>query len=470
VLATFLLQGVAFGLLLTDSAAAQEYIEPPESAGITSDGVSAAPVILDGEVLFRVRGISPDPAKERARRIRDRLVGLATKSAVKADGGRLVRNGNRIDVIFGTTKVVTLYDADAALEQIDIEVLAEATLERISAAIQQYRTVRGQEPLLRSTGVLAGITFAAIVLWFAIRKFFGWLDRAIQRRVKRQIDKLEKASHRVFDARQFWHLSGGLLRALRLIMLIAVFLTWLNSALGIYPWTRPFAAEVFRLILDPLKAIGYGILNSLPDLAFIVVLVYIIRIVLRVTRTFFERVHRGSISLNNFDQEWALPTFRIVRVLVFAFGVIVAYPYIPGSQSDAFKGVSLFLGVIFSIGSSSFIGNIISGYSLTYRRAFRVGDRVQIGELVGDVIDTRMLSTQLRSTKNEEINIPNSVVLASHVINFSSLGESAGLILHTEVGIGYDVPWRQVEALLRMAAERTDGLVDDPPLRVERPL
>jgi small-conductance mechanosensitive channel len=151
-----------------------------------------------------------------------------------------------------------------------------------------------------------------------------------------------------------------------------------------------------------------------------------------------------------------------MRILVIAFALVVAYPYIPGSESEAFKGVSIFLGVVFSIGSSSFIANMIAGYSLTYRGAFREGDRVRIGDHMGEVVNVRALSTQLRSPKNEDVNIPNSEVLGSTVVNYSSFSREKGVILHTDVGIGYDTPWRQVEALLLMAAGRTDGLEADP--------
>jgi small-conductance mechanosensitive channel len=149
-------------------------------------------------------------------------------------------------------------------------------------------------------------------------------------------------------------------------------------------------------------------------------------------------------------------------VLVIVFAIIVAYPYIPGSESGAFKGVSLFIGIIFSLGSSSFISNFIAGYSMTYRRAFRVGDRVKLGDQVGDVEQIRLLVTHLRTVKNEEVIVPNSTIMGNEVVNYSSLARNPGLILHTTVGISYDVPWRQVEAMLLEAVARTPGLRREP--------
>jgi small-conductance mechanosensitive channel len=141
---------------------------------------------------------------------------------------------------------------------------------------------------------------------------------------------------------------------------------------------------------------------------------------------------------------------------------VVAFPYIPGSESSAFKGISIFLGVLFSLGSTSFIANILAGYTLTYRRVFKIGDRVKIADFIGDVVETKLQVTHLHTVKNEEIIVPNSMIVNGHVINYSSLAREKGLILHTSVTIGYDAPWRQVHAMLLMAAEKTPGLLREP--------
>jgi len=202
--------------------------------------------------------------------------------------------------------------------------------------------------------------------------------------------------------------------------------------------------------------------RAVPNLVFLTILTIIVRYALRMARLFFAAIERGAVKVSGFDRDWAWPTYRIVRLLAIAFAVVVAYPYIPGSESAAFKGVSLFLGVVFSLGSTSVISNIIAGYTMAYRRAFRVGDRIQINDTIGDVVERRLLVTRLRSPKNEEIVVPNSLILNSNVINYSSLAQEPGLILHTTVGIGYETPWRQVEAILLQAAERTQGLLREP--------
>lgn len=437
------------------------------AAGFTLDasdhGVHLASVTLDGESLFRLRGISAIPATTRVGRVKHNIITAAGDPALDPAAGHIEQDEDRYRLYIDGQFISYLYPADAAIEEVPLNVLAEAILQRTGEAIVKYREARSPRRLLVSTGILLAFTVLGVLLIVALNALFRWLLKLIEGTVKKRIENIERASHRIVDAAQLWEVVASILRGLRLLALFTIVLVWLNSALGLYPWTRPFATSIFHLVLNPLREIGTGILESLPDVAFLVILTFVVRFILKATKTFFTRVDRGWIRLRNFDRDWALPTYRIVRILIIAFALVVAYPYIPGSDSDAFKGVSIFLGVVFSIGSSSFIANMIAGYSLTYRGAFREGDRVQIGEYVGEVINVRSLSTQLRSLKNEDVNIPNSEVLASPVVNYSTFSRGQGIILHSDVGIGYDTPWRQVEALLLMAAERTEDLEAEPP-------
>jgi small-conductance mechanosensitive channel len=253
--------------------------------------------------------------------------------------------------------------------------------------------------------------------------------------------------------------------------MLAIVIVYVGFVLAQLPWTRGVSRDLTGFALRPLQVIGAGIVAQIPSLVFLAVLFFVVRLALRVIRLFFDAVEHDRVKLANFDAEWAQPTYKIVRIVVVAFGLIVAYPYIPGSGSAAFQGVSLFIGIVFSLGSSAAISNIIAGYMLTYRRAFKMGDRIKVGDAVGDVIEMRLQVTHLRSVKNEEIIIPNSQIMSGEVLNYSSLARAQGLILHTQVGIGYETPWRQVEAMLLLAAERTPGLSGEPrPFVLEKAL
>jgi small-conductance mechanosensitive channel len=174
-------------------------------------------------------------------------------------------------------------------------------------------------------------------------------------------------------------------------------------------------------------------------------------------------VQAGRIRFSNFYPEWAQPTYKIVRVLIYAFAAVMIYPYLPGESSPAFKGISVFLGVLFSLGSTSAVANFVAGVILIYTRGFRVGDWVTIGENTGEVVQTSMLATHVRTIRNEEITIPNSVVLGSYVTNFSLQAQEMGVVLHTSVTIGYDAPWRTIHNLLIDAALRSKHILHDPP-------
>ena len=451
-----------FLLLLLAALAAPAGLAQQNTSALNDEDL-AAPVVVDGETLFRLRGVSSFPARERARVVQGRIVELARDRDVPVTSGRLVPGDERIALFFGEHEIVTIFQADAELEQVELKVLAEVALTRVGQAVTEWRQARSPRALGFAFGWLLAFTAAAVVLVFVVIKLYGWLDRFAERQAKQRIEQLEKASHKLIDAAQIWSWIAGLLRGIKVLTIIVVIFAWLEASLGLFPWTRPLAASVLHLLLDPLRALGAGFVASLPNFAFLLVLYFVVRFVLRAVKAFFHRVAWGQIHLRNFDRDWAMPTYRIVRVVIVAFSLVIAYPYIPGSGSEAFKGVSIFLGVIFSIGSSSFIANIIAGYSLTYRRAYRDGDIVRIGDYMGKVIEMRLMNTRLRSVKNEQINIPNSLVLNSAVINYSSHLKDDGLLLHTEVGIGYDTPWRQVEAMLLMAAERTEGLEKQPP-------
>ena len=246
---------------------------------------------------------------------------------------------------------------------------------------------------------------------------------------------------------------------------------YLAFGLGAFPATGYLANHLFSIAVAPLKTMAQSAIDQVPNLVFLAVLAVVVRMGLRVLRVVFDAVERGAIRFSAFEPEWAQPTYKIVRFAIVAFAVVVAYPYMPGAQSAAFKGVSLFVGVLFSLGSSSAVANLIAGYMLIYRRAFKLGDRVQIGDVMGDVTESRIQVTRLRTVKNEEVVIPNSQILAAQVTNYSALAHTQGLILHTMVGIGYETPWRQVEAMLLIAAERTPGILCSPaPFVLQRAL
>jgi small-conductance mechanosensitive channel len=420
-----------------------------------------APVTLDGKTLFLVRGLTAYPAERRAETISQRIKAIAADRSIPTASLRVVEAPDRSNILAGDRFVMSVVDADA--EGVTRQLLAERIHLAVAEAIAAYRHDRSPRVLAVNTLYALGATLVAFLLWFALRRAFKQLDALADRRFKARIEGLEQRSRRLLQAQQVRGAVHNLLSSIHILLLLVISYLYLDVVLGLYPWTRPFAQRLLAIFLDPLRSMGSAFLGVLPNLIFIAVLVLVARYVLKVIHLLFAGIDQGTITFSGFDREWAWPTHKIVRVFVIVFALVVAYPYIPGSESEAFKGISIFLGVLFSLGSSSFIANMIAGYTMTYRRAFRIGDRIRIDDISGDVVEMRLMVTRLRTIKNEEIVVPNSLILNSHVLNYSTLAQSRGLILHTTVGIGYETPWRQVEGMLRLAAERTPGLLKEPP-------
>jgi len=451
-------------LLVPPGAAARAQPAPQEDREVPEEAaVPTAGVVVDGNVLFNLRGISSYPAQERARTVAENIVSVVRDRSFKAEELQVVESPAYSEIKAGDRTVLRVFDADARVESVERKLLAQFFLQRIQRAIVEYRNERSFWPLLKGglVAVLATIlTLALVLLVFRLKR---WLDGFAERNIRQRVPSLEVRSFKILPAKQIWTVARGALKAASTLAIIALAYLYLHFTLSLFPWTRPFATRLIPYVIDPLATMGRGFLGALPDLLFLVFLVYIVRIALKLLRMFFWSVERGAVPLSGFAPEGAQPTYRLVRVGVVAFAAVIAYPYIPGSASGAFKGVSIFLGVLVSVGGTSVIANVLAGYTMTYRRAFRVGDRVQINDVVGEVTEVRVLVTRLRTRKNEEVVIPNSVILNSQVVNYSALAPTLGLILHATVGIGYEVPWRQVEAMLQLAAERTPGALKDPP-------
>lgn len=424
--------------------------------------VDQAPVKLDGTTLFRVQTPGGFSASDRATAIAKRIEAAARDRTVDQAQVRTGVSEGLTAIFVGPTRIMVVTDADATLEGVSVDALAYGIENRLRSALVDYRAARTPENLRRSALLAAGasaayLVAAALSIWLTWR-LYQRLEAALHARVR----TVGIQAFAIVRAERLRVVVSGLLKLLRILALLILTFVWLVYALDLFPWTAGASVALLDLVVAPLATLGRDVLVAIPNLIFLAFMYYVVRIVLRVVRLFFEAVEQGKVTLQHFEADWAMPTYKIARLAVIVLGLVIAYPYIPGSDSAAFKGISLFLGVVLSLGSSTAMSNIIAGYMMTYRRAFRVGDRVKIDEVVGDVTAMRLQVTHLRTTKNEEVVVPNSQVINGHVINYSTLARKEGLLLHTTVRIGYETPWRQVEALLLEAASRTDGLAALP--------
>ena len=357
--------------------------------------------------------------------------------------------------------VITKLDAEPSGKT--PEELAQQILGEIQTALIAYRTRHS----LRTYGIGAAYSILAIIgLWLALylnNKAYGWLKKkssAIHDHLKGglRFKKIE-----VLSSRQIENIVQLTFKALRIFIVLLCLDLFLPLILSFFPETRPLSSRIFEYVIAPFAKIFHTIINYIPSLFFIFVIGVVTFYVLKVISYVFRLIESGELKSDWFYADWARPTYQIVRFFIIVTALISAYPYIPGSSSQAFQGVGLVLGAIISFASSSAISNIVAGVILTYTRAFRLGDRIKVGETTGDVVEKTLLVTRVETVKSEVVTIPNSLVMSAQIINFStSVEQGDGVILHTSVTIGYDVPWKQVRDLLVEAAKETKNILEKP--------
>ena len=422
-----------------------------------------APVEIDGKALFSVQGSSAFPAEERAAAIASRIRSVAADQTISPGDIRSIDRDHGIEIVAANQRLMTVLETDAKIAVVPKKALADLFVSRIQNAIVEYRQARSRTALLRSAGKSVATTGILVALVVLIIWFSKILHRALERRYRNRIHSIGIQSFKLVRAEQIRNALKRMIDFGRVVMILAVCFGYLHYVLAQFPWTRATSQRLSGYLTAPLETIVKGILANVPAIIFLVFLYWFTRFAIRLIHKFFNALKTGDVRLSGFDPEWADSTYKLIRVGIVALALIVAYPYIPGGRSEAFKGISIFIGIVFSLGSSSAIANLIAGYLMTYRRAFHVGDRIRIGDTLGDVAQMRLQVTHLKTPKNEEVIIPNSSLLNNEVVNYSSLARQGGLILHTTVGIGYETPWRQVEAMLILAARRTAGIMAEPP-------
>ena len=445
---------IAFLLMLGAGAAAGQTAQ--DSGSKAGGGV----VVYAGDSLFTIYGrLGPFGAGERATAIGRRLEEMAQALGSGADTIAVVNDEDRIELMVGDRVLMTVMPADAAPTGMSREALAPLWAARIEGSVKAVADRESATALLIDAAEAAAATVVFVLLLLLIKGFFARLDRLARSPL---VPSLRVQRFEVLSAARLSEVLAALVRVLRILATLLLIYIYLPLVLSLFPWTAPLSHRIVSYVLAPLKDLWTGFVGFLPDLFFIVVIVLVTRYLLKLVHLVFQALESGAVTLEGFHQDWAATTFTLVRFTVLAFAVVIIFPHLPGSGSDAFKGVSLFVGLLVSLGSSSAIGNIVAGVVLTYTSSFRIGDYVSIGETTGDVIERTMLVTRIRTPWNVDVTVPNAAVLSSQVINYTTEAASRGVLLHTTVTIGYDTPWRQVHELLISAARATANIRPEP--------
>jgi small-conductance mechanosensitive channel len=434
----------------------------PLGAALAQPSGETAPLVFFNRpiVTFRARVLERSPSERAAEAVEalDELVGQRITGPVEAtsfEGGVLITVGQR------GVMVLTAADLDPlAAETVDD--LGRRTVPRLQQALDEARESRAPAALLRALALATlALTVTGSLLWVigrAHRLVVGKLTGIAERTVARSgiADLAMLRASRLLDFQR--GLATTVFVGLRLI----VAYVGLTFMLRQFPFTRPWGESMSGILLSSVQDLGLGIVGAIPGLFTVLLIAVLTRFAVRLTRVWFDAIERGRVKMRWIYPETAQPTRRILTILLWLFAIVVAYPYLPGSETDAFKGVSVFLGLMLTLGSSGLVNQVMSGFVITYSRALRMGDFVRIGDVEGTVSHLGVLSTKIKTPYSEEVTVPNAVVISHTTTDYSRLGDTEGVFTPTSVTIGYDTPWRQVQALLLMAAERTPGLRREP--------
>ena len=421
------------------------------------------PVIVEGDTLYYLfakrGGHTP---QQRAEMNAAAITELGKRFNLQPDSVYIESSDIVTDLMYGNKVLSSFTDQDGLWEGCSRDQLAAAKRKVI---VDKLKVMKDEHSLWQ-LGKRVLYFILVIVGQFLLFKLTIWLFNKLKARIQRLKDtKLKTISiqdYELLDTQKQVNLLVFLASLLRYAVMLLQLILTVPLLFAIFPQTKDLAYKLFSYIWEPIKSIFLGIVEYIPNLFTIFVIWLAVKYLVRLVRYLASEIQSERLKIGGFYADWAMPTFHIVRFLLYAFMIAMIYPYLPGSKSGVFQGISVFVGLIVSLGSSTVIGNIIAGLVITYMRPFKLGDRIKLNDTTGNVIEKTPLVTRIRTPKNEVVTIPNSFIMSSHTVNFSQSARDYGLIIHSEVSIGYDIPWRKTHQLLIEAALNTPGVVDDP--------
>jgi small-conductance mechanosensitive channel len=422
------------------------------------------PVIgILNDTLFTIYSkIGASSAKERASNINKKIKILYDDDFFQADSIQTVKSENDIDIVYHEMILMSISENDAIWYNESMTELADKFKNTLKTSIVNAKK---ENSLLKTLSRLGLVVLVLILAWLfirLIRKGYSKLLDYIALKKEDWLKDLSIKDYTFLTADQEMKVIGSMVNALRWLTYATLFYITLPIVFSIFPFSRNWANTLFDLIWAPFKSLLLAVWHYLPNLFSILVIVFVMMYLIRFVRYIFKEIESQKLTINGFHPDWAMPTFSIVKFLLYAFMLVLIFPYLPGSDSNIFKGVSVFIGVLFSLGSSSAIANMVAGLVITYMRPFKIGDRIKIADVSGDIVEKNLLVTRVRTVKNEIITIPNSSVLTGNTTNYSIEAAEKGLIVHTTITLGYDIPWRDVHEALIEAALKTDMILQDP--------
>lgn len=429
-------------------------------AKVNQESIKKAPVVYKKDTLFFITNINGEyPAYVRAQAINKKLKDLEENFNPLLDS---IFNKKQ-DSYYATVKnnkVLFITSTKDALEvNVPLEILATNRLQKLKKSVHTKPEITLQESLIN-----IGFFIVSLLVLIGFVKLVNFLFRRLNKRLSKIEKKFLKKNGYIvkyFIPKDTANIFVFIANIVRIIILILVFLLYSPFMFSFFPRAEHVVELFYNYISSPVMYIVNGFIDFIPSLFFIIIITMFARYIVRVGKEIAVDIDNEKLQFDNFHKDWAMPTAKIFSAIIYALALILIFPYIPGSGSAAFQGISIFIGAIISFGSTSAISNIIAGIVITYMRPFQVGDRVKINDIVGDVVDKTILVTHINTYKNEDVTIPNANILLGNITNYSN-NEENKIILHTTITLGYDLPWQTAEKLLLAAANNT-ALIDKTP-------
>ncbi|MCY4779449.1 mechanosensitive ion channel [Sphingobacterium sp. UT-1RO-CII-1] len=447
-------------LELVKEQQSKQFKERVDSIRANSKGYAVAPF---NDTLFYVYAkLGSTLPIDRAFNVKNRIQKLADDDLAKVDSFKIEKNEISVDIVYNDLIITSVTDLDALFEGLSKDEVAEDYLKLIKDSVTQEREDSSIPKLLIRIGLVVGILLLFFLFIKLLLRLKGRLITKVVTEQERRLKDIKIRNYVIVSSAQKVQVLKQVFRLLYWAIVLLVAFLMLPVIFSIFPFTQGWANQLISLITKPLNKTFSAVIAYIPDLITALVILFVMRYLIRFVKYIFAEIDRGNLEISGFHQEFAMPTFTIVRFLLYAFTMVLIFPYLPGANSDVFKGVSVFIGVLFSLGSSSAISNIVAGLVITYMRPFRIGDRITIADKTGIVLEKTALVTRLRTIKNEEITIPNSSILTGNTVNYSTFSEQ-GICFQVEVAVGYEEPWTKIQEILLAIPSRLERVKTDPP-------
>ncbi len=418
------------------------------------------PVLLSDDTLFLIyTSYGPLSSAERAERITKSIQEIKGDYYLDSSNFSLIKNEETFELLYNGTRIASVTNNDALWAGIPLNELAQERLTTISKALIKYKEATSLSRILIK--VLLAFVFL-IILVLIIRlmhKGFKKLTLWLSVNHTLWLKGVHIGTYELLSVNKALAFLIRIVIIIKWILILLLVYLSLPILFSLFPWTESLAEKLLLFITHPFAKFFQAIIAFIPNLISIAVIILITVYIVKGLKFLTSEIEKGALIIPGFYSDWALPTFNIVKVLIYAFALIVIFPYLPGSNSPIFQGVSIFVGILFSLGSSTAISNAVAGIVMTYMRPFKIGDKIKVNDIIGVVVEKGLLVTRIRSVFNEEFTVPNSMLLGNYSVNYSRYSEEKGLILTTSVTIGYDAPWRDVHKVLLQAAERTENIL-----------